>query len=176
MGGVGGSGGSVGVTCGNGKLDAGEECDDTNTVNGDGCDDCDVVCVMNGTKDPTTHHCYVLVNESVEFNTAKLNCGLIPGHYLASLTAQAEVDFVKDMSPVDIWIGGSKINGSWTWVSNEAWTYVDQMAPWRAGQPSGMGDCVELGSSADNDAGTLNDTDCTYIMPYLCEWNPPGTP
>jgi hypothetical protein len=62
-------------------------------------------------------------------------------------------------------------------VTNEPWTYVDKMPPWRAGQPTGNGDCLELGSkNVDNDPGTINDQECPMLLPYLCEWSPPGMP
>jgi cysteine-rich repeat protein len=38
LGGAGGAAGSGGAVCGNGMVDPGEECDDGNSVNGDGCD------------------------------------------------------------------------------------------------------------------------------------------
>jgi cysteine-rich repeat protein len=60
------------VNCGNGRIDQGEECDDGNNVNGDGCDHClyscvptdptrdchsDSPCVDGGTCNTKTHKC-----------------------------------------------------------------------------------------------------------------------
>ena len=51
------SGGTGG--CGDGFIQAGEECDDGNTLAGDGCEACVVVCSgLSEVKDAVTHHCY----------------------------------------------------------------------------------------------------------------------
>lgn len=62
----------TGIYCGNGTVDQGEECDDANAINGDGCDSCRFSCVPNdpsrdcstgnpcqnaGTCDGETHEC-----------------------------------------------------------------------------------------------------------------------
>jgi hypothetical protein len=144
-------------------------------VNGDGCDDCKVVCPMGEVEDPITHHCYLFSRPSTNWGAAKAACEAIPGYYLAALTTLAEINFLKDIPKLDMWIGAQKVNGAWTWVSQEPWTYVDKVPPWRLNEPTGGADCVEIGSTAeDNDAGTLNDSDCPKLKPYLCEWNPPG--
>jgi cysteine-rich repeat protein len=175
--GSGGAGGVVASGCGNGKLDPGEECDDKNKVDGDGCDSCDVACVGGGVEHPMTHHCYLIGGTPVGWDAAKISCEAAPGYYLAVLATVPEIDFIKLSPLADVWIGGKKVNNAWTWVNDEDWIYVDNMPPWRSGQPAGGADCVELGSVADgNDAGTLNDSDCLNPKPYLCERDPPVAP
>jgi cysteine-rich repeat protein len=176
FGGFGGAGGSVGQggilnLCGNGAIDAGEECDDMNITIGDGCDACQVNCKANAVEDPATHHCYFFSTISATWMDAKGDCEEI-GYHLATITSQPEMDFLKGIPSTDLWIGASDSSGAWTWVTNEPWVY----APWEPMQPNNNGDCGELGCNAEQDGGTINDVNCAEVQPYLCEWAPPGTP
>jgi cysteine-rich repeat protein len=172
-GGVGGEGGSVGQgggLCGNGVIDTGEECDDKNGAGGDGCEACQVVCMSGAIEEPVSHHCYFFSVAAAPWDVAKAACEEA-GYHLAVITSQAEMDFLKNVSAADNWLGGKKANGAWTWVTNEPWSY----APWEPGQPSNNGDCIELGCAAEGDAGVINDQECATVSAYLCEQPPPGT-
>jgi hypothetical protein len=97
-----------GARCGDGRLDAGEECDDGDGANGTtspGSADCAVRCEAGllfadavPAKAPTTKHCYALVPVGRTFDEAAQACELGPavrGFRLASLRSLAELDLVR---------------------------------------------------------------------------------
>ena len=74
-------------------------------------------------------------------------------------------------SAIDIWVGGFSTN-KWQWVNGESITFG-----WAHDEPSGMGahlghlgrmaeGCVQMyrGKSYD-----LNDCECNYQCPFICE-------
>jgi cysteine-rich repeat protein len=169
-GGAGGSGGAGGGTtsiCGDMITHPDEECDDGNTNGNDGCSPmCKLECLPPAVEDPATKHCYVLVTQGKSWNAATTACP--EGFYLATITTPQEMNVVDGISTTDTWIGAQKVNGSWTWITGEPWSYE----PWEMNQPDGDGDCAELGCPADNDKSVLNDLPCGDSQPFLCERSP----
>ncbi len=174
-GGLGGTGGTHVAPCGNGTVDAGEECDDGNTEGQDGCDaNCVVEC--NGTKNDQTFHCYRSNSNTNNWETAEARCNdLGPGWTLAAITSVEERNFIDDTNVTNgqSWLGGHDPNGddNFEWTNMEPWGF----APWYSGNPDSGRLCVtyyEL-SGSQNDAFT--DKDCSFNYPSLCELTPAGT-
>ena len=164
--------------CGNGKLDAGEECDDGNATGNDGCVACTVVCLENEHKGPNAH-CYIEAGPKSSWNDAFTACAN-SGGYLATLTSLAENDFVwgilDDVDPTAgdhdaRWIGltDKTTEGKFLWVSGEAFSFES----WATGEPNnqnGGEDCAELRYEYNE----WNDESCTSDTRYfVCEYDPP---
>jgi cysteine-rich repeat protein len=163
--------GAPGV-CGNGIIEAGEECDDRNGFPNDGCTGCVVDCAGLGAfKDPISHHCYHhLTGLKFAFSQARLACRL-SGEYLAAITSAAERDAVSPLLHKDTWIGGSDIvsEGAYVWDDGEPWEF----APWKPGEPSGdvdHHDCIKLTGAQV----AFDDDDCSQKHTFLCERSPIG--
>jgi cysteine-rich repeat protein len=165
--GSGGAGGAV-PSCGNGSIDAGEQCDDGNGDDADGCSGCVVDCEPTEFKHSTTHHCYRLVTTSERQQAAQNDCatwgGAVGLGYLVSITSADEQTFVQNIGAGnERWIGAgdAAVEGSFEWISGEPWSYTN----WRNGEPSGGGeDCVEI----END-GQWDDQPCDDQKWYVCE-------
>ncbi|MEJ7729979.1 MAG: lectin-like protein [Polyangiaceae bacterium] len=182
----GGSGGSVDPrVCGNGTIEAPEECDDGNDATGDGCAACLVECSGAGeVEDPATHHCYRFAGEQ-SWDNALADCTQWGGH-LAAVTSDAEIAFVRPHLEERTWIGGNEKakEGQWIWQNGEPWAY----APWNVGEPNNGGnntgggppddeDCLELYDNANDIAPYgFADSDCPAAHVALCERWPAGTP
>jgi cysteine-rich repeat protein len=158
--------------CGNGKLDPGEECDDANVTDGDGCNACLVVCAGDHPfEDPATKHCYDFVKSSKHWQSAEDACVARGGH-LAAISSQGEFDLVdqQDLSD-DVWLGGTDAanEGTWLWTNGEPWGFTH----WDGGEPSNTGgnggeDCL-----IERPDTTWNDDPCSFSKDYLCEFPPP---
>ena len=94
----------------------------------------------------------VVVSGGISWTDAK-NAAMSTGGYLATITSEAENDFVFGLiedaqywnsSPLQTpawhgpWLGGYKDGATWRWVTGEAWTDV----AWFPGQPYGDGGYV----------------------------------
>lgn len=68
---------------------------------------------------------------------------LLPGHHLATITSQAEHDFVSSLlGGWEWWLGGHQVpitepvaNAGWTWITGEPWVYTN----WVPGEPNDAG-------------------------------------
>jgi hypothetical protein len=168
--GQGGSGGIVPGTCGNGVVEGGEECDlgEPSTV----CNaQCQVVCDKTDQfQDVATRHCYSLMGND-DWEAARAACELSPATHLATITSQAEYNFIYANVIGDAWIGGHDRNGddNFEWVTGEPW-WPDG---WADAEPDGGDGCVRLAirpTDPDNDG--FNDADCADPYPYVCEHEP----
>ncbi len=166
--------------CGDGKLGPGEECDDGNTVNGDLCNSCKVVCFPNDYKLST--HCYGeygvgVYADPTTWQIAKSACEGAKGH-LVTITSMAEADLVWDN--MDSWYGGTDPRwigysdianeGTWEWVTGEA-NPPGFTALWASGEPNDAGgdeDCAEFRFSSKS----WNDNQCTKSRYFWCEFEP----
>lgn len=176
-GGAGGAGGSP-PSCGDGVLAPGEECDDANAVEEDGCADCVVECpdTDDALKDPTTFHCYQRLPLNVDRDAARAACqALGPGTDLAAPSTVAEFDLVLPLATEHLWVGGGDAaqQGTWVWDNGEPWTYQDGAYPWASGQPNYQAteDCIQLGATSL----AMFDVACTYGFAPLCERTPAGS-
>jgi cysteine-rich repeat protein len=168
-----GSGGG-GPLCGNGTIDAGEECDDGNATPLDGCTNCVVDCAEPGAfKDPSSHHCYWLVAAGLPWAGAGPICRVDAHSDLAALSTLPELDAVGTAFPGKAWIGGHWDSSAWVWSFNEPWIYGDDqataMAPWLAmrGENHASRQCVVMLS-----ATTIDAESCSHVRPYVCERTP----
>jgi hypothetical protein len=72
------------------------------------------------------------------------------------------------------WLGGRRGGGTtWFWdpnPGNSAWTYVDGVAPWAAGEPNNLSEQCLMIRGDDK----LNDAQCSANLTAVCEVRPPG--
>lgn len=125
--------GSGNPLCGNGTIDGGEECDDSNMTDGDGCSSgCSVECsapagFSAAYKDPSTHHCYALYSNTNNAADSADKCTIAGqsselAFYPAILRTMAEISIVEThLAPSQgTWVGASNGGGSWVWVDGTA--------------------------------------------------------
>ena len=137
-----------GAVCGDGSVDGGEECDDVNTSNGDGCSStCRIECTTPSGftsvyKDPGTYHCYALraLNDTATDAYAKCAFGGQSAGYAfypaiirsGAERALVEVNFTLGHTT---WIGGLRdVNDKWVWV--DMTPIGSSPALWYTGEPS----------------------------------------
>lgn len=167
--------------CGDGTVDLNEECDDGDTVSGDGCDaDCRVECADR--LRPETLHCYAFEAMPLSWSSAQAACAARgPGWNLAGLTDTDEVAFVVADPQLDatlvtddfVWVGGQdqQTEGQFAYVNGEAFP-SDLWHPTQPDDHMMNEDCVDLWRSSGMDL--LNDDRCTKLFASLCERFPPG--
>ncbi|MCC6554466.1 MAG: DUF4215 domain-containing protein [Polyangiaceae bacterium] len=154
-------------TCGDGIIQADEECDDGNMTEGDGCAQCEVTCPPGEIKEPRSLHCYRVVTVSPKsWDDAAFDCDVI-GAKLATVDTPGEVAFLAPQLTGTLWIGGrlDAGAGAFTWPGAEPWCYTS----WGVGEPSASpgDDCVSM--LAD---GTWTASACDTIQGYVCERPP----
>ena len=172
--------------CGNGILEAGEQCDDAGHTGQDGCDGaCKVVCANFGadTAESEDHHCYNGYDEA-DFEGAVEACMKLGAH-LATIASLAENKIVRTLVNNSKWLGGHEDvgasapgTGTYVWITNEPFTYTN----WGEREPdqarvrcSGSAqNCYEHCVSMTGD-GTWADQSCAITDGYVCEWEPAGT-
>jgi cysteine-rich repeat protein len=159
-------------------LEPGEECDDGNAVDSDGCVACVVECETGEVKHPMTYHCYRIVDEVGTWTAALASCeALGPGSSLAALSTFDEIYVLQPSLPSgEVWVGANDLamEGTFIWHNGEPWTYVNGTAPWASAEPNNNGgneDCVEIMSD-----GLFNDRPCIDVNRYACERTPPPWP
>lgn len=172
--------------CGNGILEAGEQCDDAGHTGQDGCDGaCKVVCANFGadTAESEDHHCYNGFDEA-DFEGAVADCEK-RGAHLATISSAAENKIARTFVNNSKWLGGHEDvgatapgTGTYAWITDEPFTYTN----WGAREPnqarvrcSGIEqNCYEHCVSMIGD-GTWADQSCAITDGYVCEWEPAGT-
>ncbi len=177
---MGGGGGGPTTVCGDGTIDAGEECDDGDKDDGDGCTNCIVDCPLEDAakKDPASFHCYRFFDEKKKWDEAHDACvALGEGWDLAALSTIVERDFVLTVitQPVKTWIGANdrENEGTFIWSNGEPFSHNPGPPFWENNQPNNFvnQDCVLL-----NGDGTANDDNCGSNDRYVCEHTPLGQP
>jgi hypothetical protein len=178
--------------CGNGKLEAGEECDDSGHTGKDGCDACKVVCADfgSGTLESEDHHCYNGY-DAATFDGAIEACKE-RGAHLATISSEAENKLAQKLVNNSKWLGGhedvaSNVQGTgdYAWVTGEAFTYEN----WGRDEPNlgkvrcdggGIGpgpgpasSCYQHCVSMLGD-GSWASARCELSDGYVCEWEPAG--
>ena len=140
-----------------------------------------------------TGHFYEFVPVTCTWSTAKTAAegrtlyGL--EGYLATITSQAENDFIRQKLAADAWIGGSDeaVEGTWRWVTGpESGTQFSsgstpvggQFTNWNTGEPNNLGgeDYTEIFST--DGVGKWNDLNgITTLTGYVAEYGGmPGDP
>lgn len=176
--------------CGNGILEAGEQCDDSGHTGQDGCDaTCKVACANFGADaaESEDHHCYNGY-DSADFKGAQADCIKRGGH-LATISSAAENKVVRAFVNNSKWLGGledvatsAKGTGNYTWLTGEPFTYTNwaerepDQAKVRCAEVLGPigASCYEHCVSMDGD-GVWSDARCELSDGYVCEWEPAGT-
>ena len=104
--------------------------------------------------------------------------------YLATLTSQAENDFVWEAVGVNrYWLGGYQTDkldepkGHWAWVTGETWDFTNWALPWEPNNAGGDEDHIQFWNSN----GTWNDEhnsriELGYIVEYESLPNPVPEP
>lgn len=114
---------------------------------------------------------YLFVNVSCTWEQAKTYCEGLGGH-LATITSQEEDDICfqlfKEAESNGCWLGGTdaKLEGIWTWVTDEPWNYSN----WGESEPNGgtSENCLNYyGNYSD---GRWNDATVDDSFPFICEW------
>jgi len=134
-------------------------------------------------------HYYELVETSMTWEEA-LAAASDAGGYLATVTSQAENDFIASIiGETIVWLGGQDTSTdlsvrSWIWASNpaDAWGFSN----WRDGEPNNWGDCAEGGRGAicEHEAnvtmnhpnwnhGRWNDASSSAMTFYVVEYSVP---
>jgi cysteine-rich repeat protein len=190
-----GAGGAVDIgpelpVCGNGVLEAGEECDDAGHEGKDGCSAaCKVSCADFGpdTTESDDHHCYGGYDQA-DFEDAELACK-DRGAHLVSISSAAENALAQHFVRDSKWIGGFEpvdladgSEGTYEWTSGEAFSYQN----WGGGQPDraesrcttpmpgNRPGCYQHCAALMSD-GKWADERCDAIDGYVCEWEPAGS-
>jgi cysteine-rich repeat protein len=172
----GAGGGAAPPACGNGVIEAGEQCDDGNDDAKDGCHACAVECLSGETLEPVSLHCYWAAAPKQSWLDGANACAQKKGD-LAGFSTEAELDFVvalaRGVSPLDpAWTGGNDlaVEGKWQWRNGEPWS--DDF--WAPTEPNTTGDedCAALDVATV--VGGLRDTECSDKRTPLCERHPPG--
>jgi len=137
-----------------------------------------------------TGHCYEYVAGPLNWDDARaaaeaMTYNGMAGH-LATMTSQAETDFIVANLPAAVfqypdfvggaWIGGFQLPGSaepsggWQWVTGEPWSFTK----WASGEPNNAGneDVLNFWSTA----GHWNDVNRTVLKGYLIEYPSPAPP
>lgn len=189
-GGSGGSaaGGTGGVetrpNCGNGIIERGEECDDRNADDADGCtSECFVECDrVHPDAQRFGDHCYWKRAEAKTWRDAEEACRASAAH-LVTITSEAENAFLE-RSWAWVWIGASdgeprhsRRRGEYAWVTGEEMSFEN----WADDRPNAQGVlcgellCYEHCAELQED-GTWNDLDCEREdgREFVCEWDAPG--
>jgi cysteine-rich repeat protein len=173
--------------CGNGILEAGEECDDSAHAGEDGCDaDCKVVCSDHGSDaiESEDHHCYNGYDEA-DFEGAQADC-VERGAHLATIASATENKLVRSFVNNSKWLGGfedvefkTQGVGDYQWITGEALSYTS----WADDEPNGARvRCLDLPDSPCYEHcismlgdGSWADQRCDMTDGYVCEWEPAGS-
>lgn len=179
--GEGGQGGSPPDLCGNGFIDAGEQCD-PGLVPSDYCSGCMVVCNgMYEVLNPANNHCYYNPGEDgmhYSWIASRGWCTVQWGGDQVVIDDAAELAFVQGL-PAGVnehrWLGASDlvVEDVFVWIDVLVpWTYQGGMPPWFGSEPNGGGndDCVIIRPD-----GLFEEVDCNQANTHhFCERAPVG--
>jgi cysteine-rich repeat protein len=163
--GAGGAGGAP-AQCPNGVLEQGEQCDDDNDIEGDGCHQCSVECDPPALLDTSSLHCYELQEGPQSWIAAQGVCELRNGH-LVTITSASELALLSSFSEGDTWIGGhdEDKDGTYEWVTGEPFDFTN----WSLGEPNDIDEsCIVMYPDL-----TWNDALCNQSVGFICERPPP---
>lgn len=181
------------ASCGDGKVDPGEQCDDGagNSDSPASAARCTSRCrlraacgsvagALGAAVDPATGHCYIAWSAPLDWASAEADCQSRGGD-LVSITSQSENDRVRTLIGANTaWIGlttppaATVATQSWKWVTGESVSY----SGFATGQPNNGGsgeDCAEMAADGWHDyacgwASTGNlPLSSAITFPYVCE-------
>ncbi len=126
---------------------------------------------------PANNHCYLFFDTKAIRSTAVATCLAAGGATLATITTQAEHQFVANLvGASEAMLGGTDLvtEGVFRWDTNEVFSY----APWRIGEPNNGGDvyqedCIvmqgQLISAPWDDRPCDTTVAPTAMYPFVCE-------
>ena len=116
-----------------------------------------------------TNHTYQTITATLTWHQAKLDAEA-RGGYLATITSQAELDYVRSLGVLPItpyWLGATDEaqEGTWVWVTGEPWSFTN----WQPGEPNNQGPENYLSAAASvshewNDWGREDSTVSYYLL------------
>ena len=130
--------------CGNGELDAGEQCDDGNTTNWDGCSrDCSVEELPDGCEALETCQSF--------------------GANLATIDSDDDSAWFGSQAG-GAWIGMNdrQVEGEWRWSGRDS-----EYRNWNNNEPNDHGNGEDCGQVLGN--GRWNDANCNRASAFFCE-------
>ncbi len=109
---------------------------------------------------------YYFFENPVRWDDAEAFCESLGGH-LATITSPEEQEVLTNGNEDFLWIGGRwGIDGGWTWVTGEAWSY----SAWNEGEPNNYG-----GGENYVSVRPVGWNDCTMdsseVFGLICEWD-----
>ncbi len=153
-------------------MDAGEECDDANTDDRDGCEhDCTLAC-GSGTGahrafiDDATGHCLAGFTATTSCNDADVVCAGLGG-YLVSLLDETESMIASRLmsgeQAFSIGLSDLVTEGAFAWQGGDSLSFTD----WCIGEPAGgaLADCVVMRT----DMLCWQNVDCEDLFAHVCE-------
>ena len=165
------------AVCGDGIIQGKEECDDENSLSGDGCADCVVECGGEGEARSPAFHCYKFQGSELFNSTdAKSTCAKWRENgTLVTVTSKDELDFLisENTTEPGTWIGATDVNssGKFQWGTGEAWT----LDFWAEGYPKDIGQSAHCAAFTSSDLKWQN-TPCQDGKHVICESSPVGEP
>jgi cysteine-rich repeat protein len=177
--------------CGNGFVDGGEQCDDGNRLDNDGCEsDCRYICqrtvaemqgAFRAIRDPNNDHCYLGFTQRLPWAAARTSCTGMGG-YLAVVQSGAENLLARSATnaAVQAWIGFHDLDAE---AFNNPRGFQDVLggigtsmySAFGGGEPNNNTDdedCVTYFEAGFRPPGTTwNDARCGLPYHYVCEFD-----
>lgn len=117
-------------------------------------------------QDPITGHCYMLFNQSQNWDAAVAECETVgDGVHLATVTGDSENAVLNNLAGTEVWIGGTDMDVEMTfeWITGETFDFTN----WRGGEPNGGDeDCIVFQGQLN---GVWDDRPCGNGHPIVCE-------
>ncbi|MBM66509.1 MAG: hypothetical protein CMH55_09775 [Myxococcales bacterium] len=151
--------------CGNGEVDPGEQCDDGNQANWDGCSrDCMVEELPSGCEELETErpHATFLCNEGQRWAEALETCQSFGGS-LATIDSDEDSAWFGGLAG-GAWMGMNdrQVEGEWRWSGRDS-----DYRNWNNNEPNDHGRGEDCGQVLGN--GRWNDADCNRASAFFCE-------
>ena len=163
------------TTCGNGTIDAGEECEDGPSVKEGRCVGCRLACPDGGKA--FGGHCYAVYKSFKGWDDARKECEKKKAH-LVTIGSSTENEHVwllvgkQQYNPTGYWLGLSDLasENTFVWVTAEDVVFT----AWGANEPNDFfnEDCASFGVSD----GRWSDVGCGVIRGFVCELDDPLKP
>lgn len=167
-------------TCGNGKIEPGESCDDGNTSDGDRCTSRCVRCA-EGDGDARfvseDGSCYARHNEPLTWLQAHRVCDLAGGHLVTISATEEQQEIERKLLPdatARFWIGKrfDVTTRELRWVTREP----ERVAHWHPESEGRLGLGPDCGFLSPGSGGALKflwgTEDCGNLHPFVCETPP----
>jgi cysteine-rich repeat protein len=184
--------------CGDGSLDPGEECDDGNVMEDDGCDarcvvECSCPTCFKGTQEQPVCYRFGETQGSRALGEAACIAWCTDGCELAQVHDEAELAAINaglqalgTQGTARIWVGGVRVASDFTWSDGTAlpadstlWFMAGGTCPVEPTNLDPPENGIILWDCPDDDLGfsyKLADHNEASALPHLCERRPAGAP